>query len=95
MVIPFLHRSTGATAEEESVSATSNAAGIARRARALMRKLTPPLRPRGHRAADHFAHNAETRGKYSRMHNLENHSQKGLYKCGFLWYLHISNNSCY
>lgn len=22
----------------------------------LMRMLTPPLRPRGHRAADHFAH---------------------------------------
>lgn len=40
--------------------------------------------------------NAKTvRGKCSRMHNLENHSQKGLYKCGFLWYLHISNNSCY
>jgi len=40
--------------------------------------------------------NAETwRRKCSRMHNLENHSQKWLYKCGFLWYLHISNNSCY
>jgi hypothetical protein len=40
--------------------------------------------------------NAETgRRKCSRMHNLENHSQKGLYKYGFLWYLHISNNSCY
>ena len=40
--------------------------------------------------------NAKTgRRKCSRMHNLENHSQKGLYKCGFLWYLHISNNSCY
>ena len=59
------------------------------------------------RAADLFARlprrtahklrtNAKTgHGKYSRMHNLENHSQKGLYKCGFLWYLHISNNSCY
>ena len=27
--------------------------------------------------------------------NLENHSQKRLYKRGSLWYLHISNNSCY
>ena len=73
---------------------------------ALMRKFSPAPAarcPRGrlfahlpHCTAHKLRTNAKTRHeKYSRMHNLENHSQKGLYKCSFLWYLHISNNSCY
>ena len=61
----------------------------------------------GTRAAGLFAHlphctahklrtNAKTRRrKHSNLHNLENHSQKVLYKCGQPCYLNISNNSCY
>lgn len=74
---------------------------------ARMRRFSPSLRPRRHSAAGLFAHlphctahklrtNAKTRRrKHSNLHNLENHSQKVLYKCGQPCYLNISNNSCY
>ena len=79
----------------KSVSAASSAAGIARLPRLCASLLLPSGRADAARPII-LRTNADTeRGKCSRLYNFENHSQKELYKCESLWYLHISNNSCY
>ena len=56
----------------------------------------PPFSRIARAAAHKLRTNAKTGcGKCSDLHNLENHSQKVLYKCGQPCYLNISNNSCY
>lgn len=107
MAIPFLRRSTSAAANAVERTSFPPAPPVIRSPPARKRKPSSLFRPRGVRAADFFAHlsrraahklrtNAKTGcGKCSDLHNLKNHSQKVLYKCGSPCYLNISNNSCY
>ena len=106
MAIPFLRRSTSAAADAVERTSFPPAPPVVRSPLRVCASLLLPsgravsARPPFSRIARAAAHklrtNAKTgRGKCSDLHNLENHSQKVLYKCGSPCYLNISNNSCY